>query len=116
MNLYKTVLGDVQEKDLGIVLAHLGCFIGFDRLRADYSENYISKKVNSVQEICNAGLGSQILLSHDSLFYSGFSLNPEILEKPRLAYCFDYILPRLSKELADRIMIANPARMLLGGE
>lgn len=103
--------------DLGYVksIASYGCFIGLDRLYANSSDEYISKKVQSILELCRAGYADQILLSHDALFFNGFDAETHICERPRFAYCFEHILPMLSESLSKKFMVSNPMRMLVGG-
>jgi phosphotriesterase-related protein len=100
--------------DLGYIksIASYGCFIGLDRLYANSSDEYISKKVQSILELCRAGYADQILLSHDALFFNGFEAEPKILSHPRFTYCFEHILSKLPPKLADKIMLENPSRML----
>jgi phosphotriesterase-related protein len=103
--------------DLGYIksIASYGCFIGLDRLYANSSDEYISKKVQSILELCRAGYADQILLSHDALFFNGFDAETHICERPRFAYCFEHILPMLSESLSKKFMVSNPMRMLVGG-
>lgn len=105
-------LSDTEDLEYVKEIADFGCFIGLDRLHGNVTEDYVAQKVQSVRELWNAGYGDQILLSHDSLFFSGFDREPKVNRQPRLAYCFDHILPELTGEMAERIMIQNPARML----
>ena len=93
-------------------IASYGCFIGLDRLYKNTSEEYVSKKTQSILELCKASYEDQILLSHDALFFNGFEAELKIYEQPRLSYCFDYILPQLPKSLSDKLMVQNPMRML----
>ena len=97
-------------------IAEIGCFIGFDRLYDNSSEEYISKKIEAIAELCNAGYEDKILLSHDALFFNGFEAKPTINKYPRFSYCFDNILPKLSNQLAEKIMIKNAIKMLKCGE
>lgn len=105
-------LSDTEEVDYIKEIAALGCFIGLDRLRADTSEEYISKKLFTVNELIRSGHGKQILLSHDSLFFSSFDKQPKINEKPRLAYLFEEILPRLPEDIGRLLTVDNPARAI----
>ena len=105
-------LSDTEDLAYIEQIAKYGCFIGLDRLHNITSEEYITRKVNSIHYLCDNGYTRQVLLSHDAPFFSGFQEEPIILERPRLPYCFDYILPRLPKPLAEEIMIKNPLRML----
>ena len=72
--------------------------------------------IKAIVEICNAGYEDKILLSHDALFFNGFDSELTINEKPRFSYCFDNILPSLSKQIAEKVMIKNPIKMLCCGE
>lgn len=105
-------LSDTDDLEYVKSIASYGCFIGLDRLYKNTSEEYVSKKTQSILELCKAGYEDQILLSHDALFFNGFEAEPKIIERPRFPYIFDCILPRLSKSLADKIMIQNPMKML----
>ena len=105
-------LSDTDDLEYLKRIASYGCFIGLDRLYQKTSEEYVSKKVQSVLELCKAGYEDQILLSHDALFFNGFEGEPKIHEHPRFSYCFDYILPQLPKSLSDKLMVQNPMRML----
>lgn len=105
-------LSDTEEVDYIKEIAAHGCFIGLDRLRADTSEEYISKKLFTINELIRSGYGEKILLSHDSLFFSGFDKQPKINEKPRLAYLFEEILPRLPEDIGRLLTVDNPARAI----
>ena len=109
-------LSDAEDLDYIKQIAAQGCFIGFDRLYGNYYEEYISKMIKAIVEICNAGYEDKILLSHDALFFNGFDSELTINEKPRFSYCFDNILPSLSKQIAKKVMIKNPIKMLCCGE
>ena len=109
-------LSDTEDLDCIKQIASKGCFIGFDRLYGNYSEEYIANKINAIIELGNAGYEDKILLSHDALFFNGFEANPAINKQPRFSYYFEYILPRLSKERAEQIIIKNPLKMLKCGE
>lgn len=109
-------LSDTEDLDYMKQIANHGCFIGFDRLYGNYSEEYIAKKIKAINELCDAGYEDKILLSHDALFFNGFDSKPAINEKPRFSYCFDNILPSLSKKTTEKIMIKNPIKMLCCGE
>lgn len=105
-------LSDTDDLEYIKIIASKGCFIGLDRLYKNTSEDYVSKKTQSILELCKAGYEDQMLLSHDALFFNGFEAEPKIYEQPRFSYCFDYILPQLPKSLSDKLMVQNPMRML----
>ena len=105
-------LSDTDDLEYVKNIASYGCFIGLDRLYKNTSEEYVSKKTQSILELCKAGYEDQILLSHDALFFNGFEAELKIDEQPRFSYCFDYILPQLTKSLSDKLMVQNPMRML----
>ena len=105
-------LSDTDDLEYVKSIASYGCFIGLDRLYKNTSEEYVSKKTQSILELCKAGYEDQILLSHDALFFNGFEAELKIDEQPRFSYCFDYILPQLTKSLSDKLMVQNPMRML----
>lgn len=109
-------LSDTEDLEYLLQVAQTGCFIGFDRLYDNRYESYISKTVDKITELCNLGYADKILLSHDTLFYNGFEVNPAINDKPRLSYVFNYILPRLPKEIIEKFMKENPIKMLRCGE
>ena len=105
-------LSDTNDLEYVKSIASYGCFIGLDRLYKNTSEEYVSKKTQSILELCKASYEDQILLSHDALFFNGFEAELKIDEQPRFSYCFDYILPQLTKSLSDKLMVQNPMRML----
>ena len=105
-------LSDTDDLEYVKSIAAYGAYIGLDRLYENTSEEYISKKKQSIAELCKAGYEEQILLAHDALFFNGFEAEPEIRKQPRFSYCFDYILPHLPKSLSDKLMCQNPMRML----
>lgn len=106
-------LSDSTDPEYVKQIAATGCFVGFDRLYGDLSDAYIQKKVESIDAFCRAGYQDRLLLSHDAAFFNGFESNLQIHERPRFAYCFEHILPRLSEEIAELAMVKNPKRMLL---
>ena len=105
-------LSDTDDLEYVKSIASYGCFIGLDRLYKNTSEEYVSKKTQSILELCKASYEDQILLSHDALFFNGFEAELKIYEQPRFSYCFDYILQQLPKPLSDKLMVQNPMRML----
>ena len=107
-------LSDTEELDYIHEIANLGCYIGLDRLYGNVAEEYISKKIDCIRSLCDKGYADKILLSHDAIFFNGFDKAPRINEKPRFAYAFENILPRLDKDIAEKITIKNPQKMLSG--
>ena len=105
-------LSDTEDLYYIKEIADIGCFIGFDRLYGNYTEEYIAKKIETINALCDWGFEDKILLSHDALFFNGFEYNPTINEKPRFAYCFDNILPKLPEQISENIIIKNPIKML----
>ena len=105
-------LSDTDDLEYVKSIASHGCYIGLDRLYQNISDEYISKKAQSIFELCKAGYEDQILLSHDALFFNGFDAEPKINPQPRFSYCFDHVLPKLPKLLSNKLMIQNPMRML----
>jgi phosphotriesterase-related protein len=107
-------LSDTEELDYIHEIANLGCYIGLDRMYGNVADEYISKKIGCIRSLCDKGYADKILLSHDALFFNGFDKAPRINEKPRFAYVFENILPRLDKDIAEKITIKNPQKMLSG--
>lgn len=105
-------LSDTEDVDYVCKIASYGCYIGLDRLYNDTSDEYIEEKVEIINELCRGGYGDKILLSHDDQFFNGFDKEPKIKEQTRFTYCFDHILPRLSKDQSDKIIIHNPKNAL----
>ncbi len=108
-------LSDTDDIDFVKQIAEFGCYIGFDRLTGDTSQEYIQKKVSNVLNLCEAGYEDQILFSHDDTFFKGFMSIPVFSENPRFTYCFDHILPKLPKDIAHKITHQNPLNMLKSG-
>ena len=105
-------LSDTEELDYLSAIANLGCYIGLDRMYDHATEEYISKKLDSINSLCYNDYADKILISHDALFFNGFDKAPKVNEKPRFAYIFEHILPRLDKDIAEKITVKNPIRML----
>ena len=105
-------LSDSDDHEYLKEIASNGCYIAFDRLYGSKEEEYISKKVKAITELCAAGYEDKILLSHDTMFFNGFNECPTIVEKPRFNYAFDCILSEAGAELAEKISVKNPANML----
>ena len=109
-------LSDTENLEYIMQMLKYGCFIGLDRLYDDVSEEYIDRKINVINKLCEYGYENKILLSHDASFFNGFESNPAINESPRFPYCFDSILPRLAKDMSEQIIIKNPVKMLKCGD
>lgn len=109
-------LSDTEDVDYIKYFARCGCFVGLDRLYENYSDEYIESKVKAVMELVNGGYDGQVLLSHDALCFSGFDKKAVIYPRPRFNYCFDYILPKLPEDIANKIMRDNVLKMLRCGE
>lgn len=107
-------LSDTEDIDFIGEIAKLGCYIGLDRMQENATEEYIGKKLDCINSLCDNGYADKILLSHDTHFFNGFEQAPSINEKPRFAYIFENILPRLDKDIAELITVKNPAKMLTG--
>ena len=105
-------LSDTEDIDYIKKFAEYGCYIGLDRLHNDTSEDYISKKLNTINKLIDAGFLDRIILSQDELMYSEFSSVPRINDNPRYKYVFDNILSRLENRVAETIIQKNPIRML----
>ena len=71
-------LSDTEDLEFVKEVASCGCFIGLDRLYEEVSEEYVSKKTQSILELCRSGYEDQVLLSHDALFFNGFEAEPKI--------------------------------------
>ena len=105
-------LSDTDDLKYVKSIASCGCYIGLDRLYQNTSEEYVAKKVQSVETLCQAGYEDQLLLSHDALFFNGFEAEPKIHERPRFSYVFEHILPHLAPSIRTKITVKNPYRML----
>lgn len=105
-------LSDTDDAEYLKTIAAYGCYLGFDRLYGNTSEEYIGKTTEKIMALCRLGYSDKILLSHDALFYNGFEAAPKINQTPRYAYVFDYILPELPADIARKITVENPAKML----
>ena len=105
-------LSDTDDVDYINEVARLGCYVGLDRMYEHTTEEYIGKKLYCINSLCENGYADKILVSHDALFFNGFDRAPKVNEKPRFAYIFEHILPRLDKDIAEKITVKNPIRML----
>lgn len=106
-------LSDTNNTEYIESFAKLGCFVAFDRIYDNCTEEYIKSKVNQITEICDAGYENQLLLSHDDAVFMGFCENPQI-KNPRWNYMFGNILPKLDEKTAKKISEENPIAMLCG--
>ncbi len=104
-------LSDSADTEYIKSIAVLGCYIGFDRIYNNNSEEYMNFVAERISKLCDAGFEKQILLSHDDQVFHGFDAVPDVVE-PRFGYVFRNILPRLNRETADVIMRTNPLDML----
>ncbi|MBR5868643.1 MAG: hypothetical protein IKZ21_04300 [Clostridia bacterium] len=109
-------LSDTDDLDYVSRIASYGCFIGFDRLYDNPTEEYLSRTAQKIKTLAGSGFADRILLSHDALFFNGFESQPVIHEKPRFAFCFDHILPRLPDAYAEQMLCQNPLCMLRCGK
>ena len=106
-------MSDTDNMDYLKAVAGCGCYLGLDRHYEKKPEGYAEDKVRIIKELCASGYADQLLLSHDALFYSGFSsqmctVNPT----PRFYYIFERILPQFPKELVKKFTVDNPLNML----
>ena len=110
-------LSDTENTDYILEIAKSGCYIGFDRLYDNKSDEYIAKKVNAVLRLCDEGFENKILLSHDDSFFNGFEASPIIKINTRFPYVFECLKPRLPETVFRKIIHQNPIDMLnLGSE
>jgi len=109
-------LSDTDDLEYIKQIAEHGCYIGFDRLYCNKSEQYISNTVDKIISLCGFGYANQLLLSHDALFFNGFETEPEINKTPRFSFVFDCILPLLPNNTAELLIKHNPIAMLKCGE
>lgn len=115
VNPQKTTVGHLSDTDdieYVLEILSLGCYVALDRLHNNTSVDYISKKIKIIQSLCDAGYGDKILLSHDDMFFTGFSAEHKVQPIPRFEYVYKNILPRLDEITADTIMRKNPIAML----
>lgn len=105
-------LSDTEDVEYISGFAKLGCYIGLDRIYENYSDEYINSKVKTILDLYEAGYGDKLLLSHDKLIFNGFNTEPNLNDNTKFSYCFDYILPKLPKELSEQITVKNPLNML----
>lgn len=104
-------LSDTEDNEYIKSIAEIGCFIGLDRLYKIENDEYINSKINQILNLCEAGYEDRIVLSHDDSVFQGFDKIPRIIS-PRYEYVFDYILPRLNKNLINQLIRINPLKML----
>lgn len=107
-------VGDSGSKEYLHEIASMGCYMGFDRLPGEASEEYLTNKVEILESLRSAGFGDKILLSHDAMYFTGFSSNHNVCPEPRFEFVYKNILPRLDSEFKDMIMCKNPVSMLTG--
>ena len=105
-------IGGSGNADYICEMAQKGCYVAFDRLPAVASEEYLENKVAIIERLCEAGFGEKILLSHDAMYFTGFSSEHKIQPEPRFEFVYKNLLPRLDASLADTIMRKNPVSML----
>lgn len=106
-------LSDTDNMDYVKAVAAHGCYVGLDRHYAKKPAGYEEEKIRIIHDLCGAGYADQLLLSHDALFYNGFSseiftINPT----PRFHCIFERILPEFPKELTKKFTVDNPLNML----
>lgn len=106
-------LSDTEDMEYIRRFARLGCYVALDRMYDNKTESYIASKIHSITALCEAGYEDRLLLSHDDAVFQGFCEKPR-LKEPRWTYIFDYILPRLDKRVANRMLSENPLKMLCG--
>lgn len=104
-------LSDTEDIEYIEHFAKLGCYIALDRMYDNKTEEYITTKINQINKLCDAGYADKLLLSHDDSVFQGFCDKPQI-NKPRWSYMFEYILLRLEKNIANKIISQNPLKML----
>lgn len=104
-------LSDTEDADYVKSIAARGCYIGLDRMYGKTEEAYLTAKLQMIRALCGAGYEDRILLSHDALFFNGFTVLPQLNPRPRFNYCFEALLPQLPPALAYKITVENPANM-----
>lgn len=106
-------LSDTSDIEYIKSFAKLGCYVAFDRMYDNKSDEYIKAKINQITSLCDGGYVDNLLLSHDDSVFQGFCENPQIKE-PRWHYMFEYILPKLNETVVNKILSENPLKMLSG--
>lgn len=104
-------LSDTDDMDYILEIAGSGCYIGLDRIYDNTSDAYITKKVDTILKLCDAGFADKIILSHDEQCLNGFD-STVIKEKTRFSHIFEYICPRLEKPLLMKLIRENPINLL----
>lgn len=112
-------VGDTTDLDYLTALAERGSFLGMDRFGLGVQLTH-EERVHTVAALCERGLASQILLSHDAATY--YDALPEAFE---LAQHPDWhfrtiperVVPELralgvSEEQIQTMLVDNPRRML----
>ena len=104
-------LSDTDDIEYIKSFASLGCYVALDRMYDNKTEEYVAAKINQINKLCDMGYSDKLLLSHDDSIFQGFCDKPRIKE-PRWQYMFDYILPKLDKNVSNKIINENPLKML----
>ena len=104
-------LSDANDNEYIKTFAKLGCYVALDRMYDNKTEEYITSKINQINALCETGYADRILLSHDDAVFQGFCDKPQ-MKVPRWSYMFEYILPRLDNDIANKILRENPMTML----
>lgn len=105
-------LSDTENIDYILKIAGYGCYIGLDRLYENTTDEYLQKKLKTINALVDNGFADRILLSHDDMFYNGFDIEVKFNDTPRYNYVFDHILSKLPIDIAQMIISQNPIRML----
>lgn len=105
-------LSDTRDIEYVKSVAQYGCYIGLDRLYESVKEDYVDRKLHTINSLVDAGYVDKILLSHDDIVYNGFSFPCIINYNTRFNYVFDSILTRLPNDIVETIIKRNPVRML----
>lgn len=108
-------LSDTENADYIKGFANLGCYVALDRMYMKTSAEYIEKKVKTIMALCEGGYEKKVLLSHDDAIFQGFDAAPKIKDA-HFDYMFEYIAPKLSEGVFERIVKINPLEMLSGNE
>lgn len=104
-------LSDTDNIEYIKEFAKLGCYISLDRMYSNTSSDYINAKTKQIYSLSQAGYENKILLSHDDAVFMGFDKDPKIKE-PRFNYIFEYIIPNIDCDIANKILCKNPISML----
>ena len=111
-------VSDSDDMDYVTEILKCGCYVGFDRIYNNSTQEYYLQKARDIYTLCERGFEDKILLSHDGLVFNGFHTDAVIREDNPYEHIFSRLIPAMvevgfSEGMIQKMLTENVKNMLV---